>query len=364
MILKLEKSPEEFLCESGTSNDVYDPNMEQIYEKREWPRNFREESLPFVYPLNNEDENGWQEEQHQQGPLQYVDEYQWPTQDKESLAPAAMPSPEDEIHPSSDFLLSAPMDQFPDDFRINSEQIQNAEKFDNSHGVGDSEAKAVKNKPALPIGQPFKREGQEEFLTFVDPIPPKPGFHKVEPKLSLALPSIQKRIPNSMRRSGADGDRSDALFIVIVMGCATVGILGIAVAGVMFTRLHRRYRAAQEADYPHYGVTGPARERLSPSSPIASMDAKLASSAQLYHYQHTKQQILTMEGSTLEMRGNESDESEGEGDEGDYSVYECPGLAPTGDLEISNPLFENQSPIAKTSSERLQSKGPQESSDD
>jgi len=78
------------------------------------------------------------------------------------------------------------------------------------------------------------------------------------------------------------------------------------------------------------------------------MDAKLASSAQLYHYQHTKQQIIAMEHSTSETKGQESEDSEGEGDEGDFSVYECPGLAPTGDIEVSNPLFENvASPHAK-----------------
>jgi len=48
-----------------------------------------------------------------------------------------------------------------------------------------------------------------------------------------------------------------------------------------------------------------------------------------------------MEHSTSDAKGQESEDSEGEGDEGDFSVYECPGLAPTGDIEVSNPLFEN-----------------------
>lgn len=61
-------------------------------------------------------------------------------------------------------------------------------------------------------------------------------------------------------------------------------------------RLHKQYKLAQESEYPHYGVTGPAKERTSgQTSPVNSMDAKLASSAQLYHYQHTKQQIIAME---------------------------------------------------------------------
>lgn len=60
-------------------------------------------------------------------------------------------------------------------------------------------------------------------------------------------------------------------------------------------RVHNRHKAARESEYPAYGVTGPAKERSGGNSPVAIMDAKLASSAQLYHYQHTKQQIIAME---------------------------------------------------------------------
>lgn len=42
-------------------------------------------------------------------------------------------------------------------------------------------------------------------------------------------------------------------------------------------------------EYPAYGVTGPNKD-ASPSS-----DRRLAQSAQMYHYQHQKQQIIAME---------------------------------------------------------------------
>jgi len=49
-------------------------------------------------------------------------------------------------------------------------------------------------------------------------------------------------------------------------------------------------KAASDVDYPAYGVTGPTKERLpSPG------DRKLAQSAQMYHYQHQKQQMIAME---------------------------------------------------------------------
>lgn len=77
-------------------------------------------------------------------------------------------------------------------------------------------------------------------------------------------------------------------------------------------------------EYPAYGVTGPNKD-ISPSG-----DRRLAQSAQMYHYQHQKQQIIAMENRTNQERnGTLSDvESDDENEEGDYTVYECPGLAP------------------------------------
>ena len=55
-------------------------------------------------------------------------------------------------------------------------------------------------------------------------------------------------------------------------------------------RLQKNVKAASDVDYPAYGVTGPTKERLpSPG------DRKLAQSAQMYHYQHQKQQMIALE---------------------------------------------------------------------
>lgn len=90
-------------------------------------------------------------------------------------------------------------------------------------------------------------------------------------------------------------------------------------------------------EYPAYGVTGPNKEKLSPTSG----DRRLAQNAQMYHYQHQKQQIIAMENKMNEDRnGSLSDAANSEDEEGDYTVYECPGLAPTGgEMEVKNPLF-------------------------
>ncbi|EDW73952.1 uncharacterized protein Dwil_GK21678 [Drosophila willistoni] len=120
-----------------------------------------------------------------------------------------------------------------------------------------------------------------------------------------------------------------------VSAAVTVGLLALGV-----TWFHNRSKAAADVDYPAYGVTGPNKD-VSPSG-----DRKLAQSAQMYHYQHQKQQIIAMENcqATDGSCGLSDVESDDDNEEGDYTVYECPGLAPTGEMEVKNPLFLDETP--------------------
>lgn len=157
-----------------------------------------------------------------------------------------------------------------------------------------------------------------------DPLPPKP----LVGEKSGAVDAITQR---------------DFVFLTVVSACSVAGLVGLIMAGVCWYKLHKRVKAATDVDYPAYGVTGPTKERLpSPG------DRKLAQSAQMYHYQHQKQQMIAMEKANGEMKQDASeDESEEENEEGDYTVYECPGLAPTGEMEVRNPLFteDAQTPV-------------------
>nr|CAG4652071.1 EOG090X0B4J [Triops cancriformis] len=122
--------------------------------------------------------------------------------------------------------------------------------------------------------------------------------------------------------------------------------------------LQKGAKAAAEVEYPAYGVTGPgpSSELLRPSvsnmtspkgqpgsSAVAKVvgDRKLAQSAHMFHYQHQKQHVIAMERHAQSGRHGSASggESEEETEEGDYTVYECPGLAPTGEMEVKNPLF-------------------------
>jgi len=167
--------------------------------------------------------------------------------------------------------------------------------------------------------------------------------------VNSGAPMLSKRVSSSLDKTT---DFQDTLFITVTALCSGAAVFGLVAAGVCWYRLHRRYKSAEEAEYPQYGVTGPAKQGKGGrrAGGQTTGDDKLASSAHLYHYQHTKQQIIAMEQPEHEGKGGaESEDSEGEGDDADYSVYECPGLAPTGDIEVSNPLFQNAGLMAQKS---------------
>ncbi|XP_055379556.1 uncharacterized protein LOC129610830 [Condylostylus longicornis] len=159
--------------------------------------------------------------------------------------------------------------------------------------------------------------------------------------------------PNSLLSSGQRtqevvvkervGDNDVSMYMVALLSGITAAVLvGFMALGIAWITLQRRTKAAADVDYPAYGVTGPNKD-LSPSG-----DKRLAQSAQLYHYQHQKQQIIGMENrQPPEQTTGQSDvESDDDNDEGDYTVYECPGLASTGEMEVKNPLFIDETPVS------------------
>lgn len=148
--------------------------------------------------------------------------------------------------------------------------------------------------------------------------------------------------PDSKEKPLIPLSKDSILFIGIVTACSLAGFVGLIMAGVCWYKLHKNVKAASDVDYPAYGVTGPAKERMGPGPG----DRKLAQSAQMYHYQHQKQQMIAMEKANGEMKNEASEEeSDEENEEGDYTVYECPGLAPPGEvMEVRNPMFSAETP--------------------
>lgn len=129
---------------------------------------------------------------------------------------------------------------------------------------------------------------------------------------------------------------NDIYFTTIVAVSTALSIFAVVAAGFCYHRVSRNSKTSEEVEYPAYGVTGPAKD------PSPSGDRKLAQSAQMYHYQHQKNQMIAF-GRANGGPGNNSDNEsdDGEAEEGDYTVYECPGLASTDEMEVKNPLFND-----------------------
>jgi len=141
-----------------------------------------------------------------------------------------------------------------------------------------------------------------------------------------------------------DNKDTDFFFTIAIAVSTAFAVMGVVGAGYCYHRRIRVWKDSEEVEYPSYGVTGPAKD-VSPGS-----DRKLAQSAQIYHYQHQKNQML---GNGSNMGGGGGDEetegedTDGEEQEGDYTVYECPGLAATDEMEVKNPLFDYADPTPK-----------------
>ncbi|XP_035248194.1 neural proliferation differentiation and control protein 1a isoform X1 [Anguilla anguilla] len=130
----------------------------------------------------------------------------------------------------------------------------------------------------------------------------------------------------------------DRMLITLVGVCVIVGMVALILSAVCWIRLQKDTRLAEKVDYPAFCGAPPASssDRTSPG------DKKLAQSAQMYHYQHQKQQMLSMEKHKEEAKVSDSGAtSDEENEDGDFTVYECPGLAPTGEMEVKNPLFDD-----------------------
>ncbi|KAM7369136.1 hypothetical protein PAMP_013429 [Pampus punctatissimus] len=135
--------------------------------------------------------------------------------------------------------------------------------------------------------------------------------------------------------------RNDGIIVIVVSVCVVLGTAAVILATVCYIKLQKKTHLAQKIDYPAYGGTGvPAT--TSTGASVEMGDKTLAQSAQMYHYQHQKQQMLSMGNHKPEQKAVDTEVTSDEEEVGgDFTVYECPGLAPTGEMEVKNPLFDD-----------------------
>lgn len=168
-----------------------------------------------------------------------------------------------------------------------------------------------------------QKKGQNEFVSFVEP---------PEAKQTKAIPNLDKRrLVSSLDYAQGVPRYGSSLLLVAVGTVMTIGLVGTVIAGGVYIK--RRRDTPDDSEYAPYAGTGPGAKRGIKAGDKG--DENLAYKAQLHQYQQAKQKIICGDDAPGVM---ESDNEEVD-DENNFSVYECPGLAPTGDIEVCNPNF-------------------------
>ncbi|GMT34846.1 hypothetical protein PFISCL1PPCAC_26143, partial [Pristionchus fissidentatus] len=228
---------------------------------------------------------------------------------------------EDEKEMSPRDVASAPLEEekipvAPEVSQKKEEQPKQEEKIDESF-----DAQLPKTAPTA------QKKGQNEFVSFVDPD---------ASRLTKSVPSVDKRTIEQVRIQGAN---KGGHLLFLAVGCVmAVGMVAALIGGLIRYRKNREEPDDQE--YAPYAGTGPRTKK-----PIKGEkgDDTLAYKAQLHHYQQAKQKIICGE-ENAGVAGDSDDETDEIDDENNFSVYECPGLAPTGDIEVHNPNFAADRP--------------------
>ncbi|XP_073727483.1 neural proliferation differentiation and control protein 1a [Misgurnus anguillicaudatus] len=168
---------------------------------------------------------------------------------------------------------------------------------------------------------------------------PNNGSHFTTAKPTQQTLKPPKSLTDSSNRHGpivSPNSSRDGMLVLMISLTVILGTIAFILAAVCWVRSQKETYLAQKVDYPAFQTTGANNNHPS------SGDNTLAHSAQMYHYQHQKQQMMSMERKKSEPKVSESGAtSDEENEEGDFTVYECPGLAPTGEMEVKNPLFDD-----------------------
>ncbi|WKY16449.1 hypothetical protein Q1695_001247 [Nippostrongylus brasiliensis] len=194
---------------------------------------------------------------------------------------------------------------------LNTGKVTGTEKAEPQTGIVDEQPLVAQKK------------GQNEFVSFVEP---------VDSKQTKSIAALEKRrLADSSDFSGTLPSYSSNLLMIAVGTVLIVGMVASVVGGGYYIK--RRRSSPDDSEYAPYAGTGPGFKKNKGDKG----DESLAYKAQLHQYQQAKQKIICGEDAPA---GLESDgEDDGADDENNFSVYECPGLAPTGDIEVCNPNF-------------------------
>ncbi|KAF3851643.1 hypothetical protein F7725_013415 [Dissostichus mawsoni] len=114
----------------------------------------------------------------------------------------------------------------------------------------------------------------------------------------------------------------DQVFIILCSVFMVVASMALITAGACWLRMQKGVSLTQKADYPAY--------RLMRAQAFDNLRKHGCPSCSLRTRHRDEPKIPDSGASTDE-----------ENEDGDFTVYECPGLAPTGEMEVKNPLFDD-----------------------
>lgn len=229
------------------------------------------------------------------------------------------------------------------------ELSQTKEEFAPEEEVEVEEAPVEKPKKHHEKPLTAQKKGQSEYVEFIEPV-------HLNKKL-LHKEYLEKRLASDDERISTHGHHYRAfknlvsgsgniIFVAFVTMCCVFSVVGV-VGGMYYYNHVRASREDPFDDFTRYSPAGPGRDKLKKGRGGNANtfggekgDESLAYKAQLHHYQQTKQKIIGEQAGAGSCDVDASDKSDDEGDlEHNFSVYECPGLAPTGDIEVQNPNF-------------------------
>ncbi|CAK5081683.1 unnamed protein product [Meloidogyne enterolobii] len=227
------------------------------------------------------------------------------------------------------------------------------------------------SKMATPV-----KKGQNEFVEFAEPI----SNQNLNSKRIKDIEWMEKRLPSDSsyfdnQRRGGGGPfhffnaSGNILFIAYLTICC-VGVVAGVVGGVYY---YNHVRSSNVDDpfneFTRYSPSGPGKDKFSKRGGGGAQafgqtvgDDTLAYKAQLQQYQQQKQKILGA-GQTISNDQMSDNEEENDELEHNFSVFECPGLAPTGDVEIQNPNFVGENGENNTTTKNIENSKKEERND-
>lgn len=127
----------------------------------------------------------------------------------------------------------------------------------------------------------------------------------------------------------------------IIIGCVTGFTIGLLIALVVGCFVKCDTKMKKEDPFPEKDYNS-LDKILSNDFPNDSQcgDRKLAKSAQMYHYQLSKQNLIQLEKEESDRQEKELTTEDSDTNE-ECTVYECPGLGTMQNVEIRNPLFDD-----------------------